>query len=113
MFARKSVLSSTARATAIATVAALTLTAVAPSAFAGPRGRVGGVAAAAAVAGVVGTGVAIAAAQNRAGYYDDGYAYYGGPAYVVPQAYPYGGYGNYGYGGYNGATQGYAVPDGH
>ena len=42
---------------------------------------VGGAAAAAAFAGIVGTGIAIAAAQNRRDYYD-GYGYYGGaPAY--------------------------------
>ena len=40
-----------------------------------------GAAAAAAFAGIVGTGIAIAAAQNRRDYYDS-YGYYGGaPAY--------------------------------
>jgi hypothetical protein len=61
----------------------------------------GGAAAAAAFAGIVGTGLAIAAAQNRHAYYDDydgysgGPAYYGGgPVYVDP-GYS-GGYGYYG-----------------
>lgn len=114
MSARKSVLSSTVRAIAIGTIAALVLSAAAPSsAFAGSRYRgAGGAAAAAAFAGVVGTGLAIAASQNRYGYYD---GYYAGPpaVVVVPQAYPYGGYGNYGYGGYGGGNYGYVVPDGH
>jgi hypothetical protein len=107
---------SAGRATALATVAALVLSAMAPSAvMAAPRAseagkaasavssdatdfsarrRVavrhgqGGAAAAAAFAGIVGTGLAIAAAQNRRAYYDD---YYRGP-------YPRGGYGpGYGY----------------
>jgi len=104
------------RATTIATVAALALTAVASSvATAAPRGKGvtaatggatdisarrrlgGGAAAAAAFAGIVGTGLAIAAAQNRRAYYDD---YYGEPIYVapVPGPYYYGGYGGPGYG---------------
>jgi hypothetical protein len=90
------------RNTAIATIAALALTAVAPSvASATPPAKgvttgvttatVGatdisarrrlapGAAAAAVAAGVVGTGLAIAAARN--GYYGD---YYGAPAYGGP-----------------------------
>ena len=115
MFARKGLFSSIGRAGAVATVVAVALTAVEPSmAFAGSatsnkgvtastgtsdatdisarrryyRGG-GGAAAAAAIAGIVGTGIAIAATQNRRDYsYDNGYGYYGGgPAY----------YGNPGY----------------
>jgi len=103
--------SSIGRASAVATVVAVALTAFEPSAaFAGSatpakgakatvatsdvtdfsarrryyRGN-GGAAAAAAFAGIVGTGIAIAATQNRRHYYDDGYygrpAYYGGDYY--------------------------------
>jgi hypothetical protein len=123
MFARKAVFLSIGRAAVMATVAAVTLTAVEPSlARAGSvpsgkslsaatatsgatdfsarrryyRGGGGGAAAAAAFAGIVGTGLAIAATQNRRAYYDD---YYGGaPAYYGDY---YGGgpyYGGYGYG---------------
>jgi hypothetical protein len=120
MFARKSVVTPAGRATVFATVAALALTAVVPSvATAAPRSKGvsaaasdatdfsarrrvvrygGGAAAAAAFAGIVGTGLAIAATQNRRAYYDD---YYGGPGYVAPQPYYYGGYGP-GYGYYRG-----------
>lgn len=107
MFARKGLFSSIGRAGAVATIAAVALTAVQPSmAFAGSatsgkgvtasagtsdvtdisarrryyRGG-GGAAAAAAFAGIVGTGLAIAAAQNRRDYYYDSYGYYGAPAY--------------------------------
>jgi len=107
MFARKGLFSSIGRASAVATVVAVALTAVQPSmAFAGSatsgkgvtasagtsdatdisarrryyRGGGGGAAAAAAFAGIVGTGIAIAATQNRRHYYDDGY-YGGGPTY--------------------------------
>jgi hypothetical protein len=112
MFARKGVFSSIGRAGAVATVVAVALTAMQPSAaFAGSatsgkgvtastgtsdatdisarrrhyRGG-GGAAAAAAFAGIVGTGIAIAATQNRRDrYYDHGYGYYGGgPAYYDP-----------------------------
>jgi hypothetical protein len=124
MFARKGLFSSIGRTTALATVAALALTAVEPSlAVAGPakkgvtagtsdatdfsarryyRGgyyRGGGAAAAAAFAGVVGTGLAIAAANSRRDYYD---GYYGGPGYYGGGPVYYGGpayYGGYGYGG--------------
>ena len=53
--------------------------------------------AAAAFAGIDGTGLAIAAAQNRPAYYGDYYGYYGGgPVYYGGGPYYYGGYG---YGG--------------
>ena len=52
-----------------------------------------GAAAAAVFAGILGTGLAIAA-QSQGGYYD---GYYGGPGYYGGNPY-YGGYG-YGYGG--------------
>src|SRR5882757_9438484 len=101
MFTRKALVFSFGRAAALASVAALALTAFEPSmARAGTatpfkgvsatsgtsdatdisarrryyRGG-GGAAAAAAFAGIVGTGLAIAASQDR------GYGYYGGPAY--------------------------------
>jgi hypothetical protein len=116
MFARKVVLSSIGRATALTTVAAMALAVAGPSqARAGSaspatdfssRGRVyhhggGGAAAAAAFAGIVGTGLAIAAAQNRRAYYDDygpgyyggGPAYYGGPVYYGGPGYYDPGYG--------------------
>ncbi len=127
MFVRKGGFSSGGRAAALATVAALALTAIEPSmAFAGsaPHGKGtsaagstvtdisarrrhynngGGAAAAAAFAGIVGTGIAIAAAQNRRDSYYDGY--YGRPAYYGPgyyggggPAYYGGGYRPYGYG---------------
>lgn len=128
MFTRKGAFSSIGRASALATIAAVALTAVEPTmAFAGaaPSGKGvtasagtsdatdisarrryyrggGGAAAAAAFAGIVGTGLAIAAAQNRRDYYDS-YGYYGGgPVY-------YGGGPAYGYGGpyYGGGYGGY------
>src|ERR1700682_1501493 len=105
MLARKGMFSWIGRASAVATVVAVALTAVEPSmAFAGsaPSGNGittgtsgatnisarrryyrggGGAAAAAAFAGIVGTGLAIAATQNRRDYYDS-YGYYGGgPVY--------------------------------
>jgi hypothetical protein len=129
MFARKGVFSSIGRASAVATVVAVALTAVQPSmAFAGSapstkgvtastgtsdatdisarrrhyRGG-GGAAAAAAFAGIVGTGIAIAAAQNRRDYYyDHGYGYYGGPAYYGRPAPYYYRHGPYYGGGYYG-----------
>jgi hypothetical protein len=122
MFARKGLFSSIGRTTALATVAALALTAIEPSlAVAAPapkekgltaatgtsdvtdfsarrryyRGG-GGAAAAALFAGIVGTGIAIAAANSRRDYYDSyGYYYGGGPAYYGGGPY-YGGYGYYG-----------------
>lgn len=125
MFARKVLFSSIGRTTALATVAALALTAVQPSlAVAAPAKKTGltaatgtsdatdfssrrryyrgggGAAAAAAFAGIVGTGIAIAAASSRRDYYDS-YGYYGGgPAYYgSPEPYYYGGGPYYG-GGY-------------
>ena len=131
MFGRKGVFSSLGRATALATVAALAVTTAEP-AFAGSAGagkgtvaaskasdatdfsarrRVvhryrgnGGAAAAAAFAGIVGTGLAIAAAQNRRAYYDD---YYGGPAYYGGPGYYGGGPGYYGGGPVDGPYYGY------
>ncbi|MFL6836904.1 MAG: hypothetical protein ACJ8FZ_06300 [Bradyrhizobium sp.] len=126
MFARKAGFSSIGRAAALVTVAAVALTAVEPSmAFAGSaapsgkgvaasagtsdatdisarrrhyRGGGGGAAAAALFAGIVGTGLAIAAAQSRRDYYDS-YGYYGGPVYYGGSPYYYGDgyYGGYGY----------------
>jgi uncharacterized low-complexity protein len=116
MFSRKAAFPSPRRATAIAVAAALALTAVVPSvasaASAGKgvsatTGRMTDVSArrrgfnpgAAAVAGVVGLGIAAAAAANSRAYYGDSYGYYGGgPVYApVPGPY-YGGYGGYGSG---------------
>lgn len=124
MFARKAVFSSIGRATVMATVAAMALAVVEPSAAsagsAGPAGgatdfssraRVyhhggGGAAAAAAFAGIVGTGLAIAANQNRRAYYDD-YDGYGGPVYYGGGPVYYGGPGYYGpgYGSYGGSSE--------
>jgi hypothetical protein len=124
MFARQGVFSSIARASAVATIVAVALTAVEPSmALAGsaPSGKGvtattgtsdatdfsarryyrggGGAAAAAAFAGIVGTGLAIAATQNRRDYYDS-YGYYGAPpAYYGGGPVYYGGGPYYG-GGY-------------
>jgi hypothetical protein len=118
--ARQGLFSSIGHAVVIATVAAVALAAVEPAvAKTGPAGkgpsaavatrdatdfsarrrvvhRGGGRAAAAAFAGVVGTGLAVAAAQNRGAYDGDwrcspvycGPRYYGGPRYD----------GGYGYG---------------
>lgn len=129
MFAHKGLFSSVGRATVMATVTAVALTAVGPSlALAAPaaKGRSavtathdttdfssrrryyrggGGAAAAAAFAGIVGTGIAIAASQNRR--YDDSYGYYdGGPGY----GYYGGGPGYYGGGPYYGGYGGSSVP---
>jgi hypothetical protein len=98
MFARKAMFSKVAGPAVLATVAALALSTIAPTAASarpwhGHRGG-GGAAAAAAFAGIVGTGIAIAASQPR--YYDSydsyygpapvygGPVYYGGPAYYGP-----------------------------
>ncbi len=114
MIARKAAFPS-ARAAALGVATALALTAIAPTiASAAPAGK-GFTAAtgmtdvsarrrgfnpgAAAVAGVVGLGIAAATAANANAYYDDGYGYYGapGPVYVAPgPGYYYGG-GGYGY----------------
>jgi hypothetical protein len=135
MFARKGAFSSIGRASALATIAVVALTAVEPTmAFAGaaPSGKGvtasagtsdatdisarrryyrggGGAAAAAAFAGIVGTGLAIAAAQNRRDYYDS-YDYYGGgPVYYGGGPVYYGGGPVDGYGGpyYGGGYGGY------
>ena len=117
MITKSGEFSSGSRATVLATVAAVAITAVQPTlAFAGTsrssqataaaasdtgltdvsarrrhhhhyRGG-GGAAAAAAFAGIVGTGLAIAAEQNRRSYYDD---YYGRRPYYGPGPYYYGG----------------------
>jgi hypothetical protein len=125
MFARKGMFSSIGRTGAVATMLAVALTAVAPpTAFAGSasssktvtatagtsdatdisarrryyRGNRGGAAAAAAFVGIVGTGLAIAATQNRRDrYYNHGY-YGGGPAYYGGGPTYYGGGPTY-YGG--------------
>ena len=97
------------RKAVLATAAVLALTTVAPTAsFAGGRHWHGGGGAAfagAAIAGVIGTGLAIAAtrdayAYDAPAYYGGGPVYYGGPAY---NGY-YGGhtYGNYPYQLYGG-----------
>jgi hypothetical protein len=129
MFARKGLFSSIGRGAVMATVAALALTAVEPTlALAGSapaakglsaarpasgatdisarrrfyRGGGGGAAAIGAFAAIVGTGVAIAASQNRDDYYGGpgyygggpGYGYYGGgPVYYGGGDPYYGGYG--------------------
>jgi hypothetical protein len=124
MFTRKGVFSSMGRSAALATVAALALTAAEPTmALAGsaPSGQGvtastgtsgatdisarrryyrggGGAAAAAAFAGIVGTGLAIAAAQNRRDYYEPNGYYGGGPGYYGGS--PYYGYGDGYHGGY-------------
>src|SRR5467141_3963057 len=93
MFARNALFSSLGRAAVMATVAAVALTAVEPSlARAGSAAAGKGVsAAAAAFAGIVGTGLAIAATQNRRDdYYDSSPAYYGGDPYYGGNTY-YGG----------------------
>jgi hypothetical protein len=112
MFARKGMLSSVARPVVMAAVAALALSAVAPTvASARPIHRGyhggGGGAAAAAFAGIVGTGLAIAASRPYQDSYDGYYGpapVYGGPAYYGggPGYYRSPGY----YGGYDG-TQGF------
>jgi len=128
MFARKGLFSSIGRGAVMATVAAVALTAVEPSlALAGSASsgkglstatgtsgatdisarrryyRGGGAAAAGAFAAIVGTGIAIAASQNRDDYYGGpgyygggpGYGYYGGgPVYYGGGDPYYGGYGS-------------------
>ncbi len=142
MFARKGLFSSISRAAAMATVAAVALTAFEPTtarAGSAPAGLStstpasdatdfsarrryyrggGGAAAAAAFAGIIGTGIAIAATQNRRDYYyDGGPAYYGGgPVYYGGDPYyggqPYYGGGYYG-GGYYGSKAGVPRFNGH
>lgn len=81
------------RKVVLATAAVLALTAVAPTAsYAGGRhwhrGGGGAAFAGAAIAGAIGTGLAIAATRNAYAY-DDG-PYYGGPAYYSGPTYYYG-----------------------
>ncbi|MDB5633697.1 MAG: hypothetical protein JWR49_2552 [Tardiphaga sp.] len=132
MFARKTSLSSTARAAILATVAAVALTSLAPSAvmaapaangvsashgssdatdFSSARRRHyyrgnGNAAGLAAFGAIVGTIGAIAATQSRRDYYYDngpGYGYYGGgPAYYDGGPAYYGGGSYRGYGGSHG-----------
>jgi hypothetical protein len=133
MFTRKALISSFGRTAALATAAAIALTAFEPSmAQAGTSTPVkgisatsgtsdatdisaarrryyrggGGAAAAAAFAGIVGTGLAIAASQDRGYYGGPGYGYYGGGPYES-----YGSYGGppayYGGDGYYGGGYGY------
>lgn len=128
MFSRKAAFPSTRRATAIAVAAALALTAVVPSVASAASAGKGFTATsgmtdisarrrgfnpgAAAIAGVVGFGIAAAAAANSRAYYDDGYGYYdGGPVYVAPAPGPYyyGGYG--GYGAYDASRLPYVNPN--
>lgn len=135
MYVPTAVLSPIGRMAAVASVAALMVSAVEPSKadaaspqaspagpaaatakgqgnatdFSARRRGYGGAAAAAAFAGVVGTGLAIAAAQNRAAYgYYDGYggpAYYGGgPVYYGGGPYHYGIGPNYPYQRYGGTS---------
>ena len=122
MFTRKALLSTFGRTAAVATVAALALTALQPSTAQARYYRGGGgAAAAAAFAGIVGTGLAIAASQDR-GYYSGGPAYYGSPYdsygyYGAPPAYYGGGPvyydGGYGYGGSSRPYyRGHRLPDG-
>jgi hypothetical protein len=122
MFADKGFVSHLGRTAMIAGVAATVLTSVGPSVAvaapatkekglmaAGTGGatdfsarrryyRGGGPAAAALFAGVVGTGIAIAAANARRDAYYDSYGYYGGPpvAYYPADTYYYGGGPDYG-----------------
>jgi hypothetical protein len=137
MLVRKAVFSSIGRAAVLATVAAVALTAVEPSlAFAGSAPlkeglstaaptsgatdisarrryyRGGGGAAAAAFVGIVGTGLAIAATQNRRAYYGDSYGYYnGGPTYYSDSPAYYGsGPVYYGDGSSYGGGYGSSVP---
>jgi hypothetical protein len=72
------------------------------------RSGAGGAAAAAAFASIVGTGIAIAAAQNRRAYYDDYYG--GGPVYYGGGPVYYGG-GPYAY--YGGYRSGVPYVNGH
>jgi hypothetical protein len=88
------------RTAVFASMTALALGALAPTSVdARPlRWHGGGPAAAAAIAGAVGTGLAIAATRDAYAYDYGGPVYYGGPAYYGPPAYGY--YGGYTYGNY-------------
>jgi len=109
------------RKAVLATAAVLALTAVAPTAsFAGGRHWHGGGGAAfagAAIAGAIGTGLAIAATRDAYAY-DAGPGYYGGPAYYSGPAYygdgPYYGPGpNYQYQRYGGTAPSELCGQGH
>ncbi|MDO9560123.1 MAG: hypothetical protein Q7J60_00730 [Bradyrhizobium sp.] len=122
MFARKALFSSVSRALVVATIAAVAVTAFEPStarAGSAPAGQGlstavasdatdfsarrrharrggGNAAAAAAFVGIVGTGLAIAATQNRRHYYyDRGPTYYGGGPVYYGGGQPYYGGGHY------------------
>ncbi|MGY0569933.1 hypothetical protein ACTGJ9_001725 [Bradyrhizobium sp. RDM12] len=100
------------RKAVLATAAVLALTTVAPTAsFAGGRHWHGGGGAAfagAAIAGAIGTGLAIAATRDAYAYdapayygggpvyYDDGPVYYGGPSYHYSNSREFPGHGNVG-----------------
>ena len=110
----------TGRKAVLATAAVLVLTAVAPTAsFAGGRHWHGGGGAAfagAAIAGAIGTVLAIAATRDAYAY--DAPAYYGGPAYYSGPAYygdgPYYGPGpNYQYQRYGGTAPSELCGQGH
>ena len=112
---------SAGRKAVLATAAVLALTAVAPTAsFAGGRHWHGGGGAAfagAAIAGAIGTGLAIAATRDAYAY-DAGPGYYGGPAYYSGPAYygdgPYYGPGpNYQYQRYGGTAPSELCGQGH
>ena len=101
MFARKGMFSSIGRASAVATVVAVALTAVQPSmAFAGSAPSSKGVTASTGTSDATDIsarrryyrgGGGAAAAQNRRDYYYDNYGYYGGgPAYYGYPQPPYG-----------------------
>ncbi|MDN5000341.1 hypothetical protein ACFQZO_05535 [Bradyrhizobium sp. GCM10027634] len=110
----------TGRKAVLATAAVLALTTVAPTAsFAGGRHWHGGGAAfaGAAIAGAIGTGLAIAATRDAYAY-DVGPGYYGGPAYYSGPAYygdgPYYGPGpNYQYQRYGGTAPSELCGQGH
>lgn len=101
------------RKAVLATAAVLALTTVAPTAsFAGGRHWHGGGGAAfagAAIAGAIGTGLAIAATRDAYAY-DNG-PYYGGPAYYGEETY-YGGPAYYSGPGYYQHDRGYATGSG-
>lgn len=101
----------TGRKAVLATAAVLALTTVAPTAsFAGGRHWHGGGAAfaGAAIAGAIGTGLAIAATRDAYAYdapayygggpvyYDEGPVYYGGPSYYYSHSREYPGNGSVG-----------------
>ena len=104
----------TGRKAVLATAAVLALTTVAPTAsFAGGRHWHGGAGAAfagAAIAGAIGTGLAIAASRDAYAY--DAPAYYGGPAYYGDGPY-YGPGPDYQYQRYGGTAPSELCGQGH